>query len=757
MVPWAGNPARMPGPAGIRPPRRRRAPPSTQAEVLAPTVPLDPPTAWTVSSLLVLVGTPLVRSGRGALAFRIGAGWAVLFAATVLVMLALHPGWMYAYLLSEQRLPPAVAAVPFFLAVAGSGMAGAFVTERLVRSGRMLLAASATGVGLLIWVAVWAVTADAYVHVGTYLEYHAGLAPAARDVPAFGRHMAAVGAVQVIAGLGGALFLVTSGLRARALSRIQPDPGPDGWREVLDAPRPGGAPPPPPIEDGRIVGASPLDGAALPPVEATPVDRIPALLERCRSAQLAWARLPVGERVRALSRAKRAFLAAGEDIAALIEREIGRPRAETYLAEIIPDADLFDHWCSRGPVLLQPEGVPIDSLVFPGKRGVVERLPRGVIAVIAPWNFPVALPLRVIVPALLSGNAVVLKPSEHAARTGARLVEALRGALPDGLLALVQGGPSQGAALVEAGPDAVFFTGSPGTGRAVAVTAARGLVPAYLELGGKDAAIVLDDADLDRAARGIVWAAFANAGQNCAAIERCYVERSVLPAFVERLRGEIASLRVGPGIEGEVDVGPLSTPAQHATVRGQLEEARARGASVQGGEPGPGLHLRPALLVDPPHDLSLLRHETFGPVLPVIGVAGEDEAVRRANDSAYGLTASVWSRDLRRAERVGRRLQAGVLTVNNHAFTGGLPQAPWSGVRGSGSGVVSSASMLHELTRPRFVLVDGSRSRRELWWYPYDAALLRLGRALARLRAGGPGRLRALGESASAFVARGRS
>jgi acyl-CoA reductase-like NAD-dependent aldehyde dehydrogenase len=709
-----------------------------------------------VAALMTLVGTPLVRAGRGAMVVRLATLWSAIFAATVVVMLGVFPGWMYAYFLPEAAVPPAAAAAPFFLAVVGAGWAGAFVTERLVRAGRMPGAIFCALAGMVLLVAIGIATSDAYLHVGTYAEYHAGLAPLARHVPAFTAWTAGVFVVQAVTGFGAAAYLLAAGLRARALGRIVPDAGPDDWRSILEGPR--SAPPGAGIVDGAwIAGVRPADGVPLTPVEVTPPEDVRELLRRCRAAQHAWAHRPLRERARVLDRAKRSFLAAGERLAATIEEELGRPRAETYLAEIVPDADLFDYWCGRGPALLQPEGVAIDPLTFPSKRGVIERLPRGVVAVISPWNFPVALPLRAIVPALLAGNGVMFKPSEHAARTGALLVEALAAALPPDLLVLVQGGAAQGAAVIAAGPDALFFTGSPRTGRAVAELAARNLVPVALELGGKDAAIVLDDADLPRAARGVIWGAFANAGQNCAAIERCYVDRAVLPAFLERLEEEMGKLRVGPGGEGEVDLGPLSTPAQYAIVFAQLEEARARGARLIGGGAGPGLHLRPVLVVDPPADVAMLREETFGPVLPVIPVSGEEEAIRRANDSAYGLTASVWSRDLRRAERVARRIQAGVLTVNNHAFTGGLPQAPWSGVRGSGSGVVSSAAMLHELTRSRFVLVDGSRSRRELWWYPYDRALLRLGRALTRLRAGGPGRVRALAGVAAAFLARSRS
>jgi acyl-CoA reductase-like NAD-dependent aldehyde dehydrogenase len=339
---------------------------------------------------------------------------------------------------------------------------------------------------------------------------------------------------------------------------------------------------------------------------------------------------------------------------------------------------------------------------------------------------------------------VIFKPSEVAPRAG-ELVESLfDGLLPPGVFQVLQGGPDLGAALVAADVDHVVFTGGVKAGRAVAHACAERLAPCSLELGGKDAAIVLADANLDRAARGIAWGALTMSGQNCASVERVYVEERVATAFKEKLVSVVRAL-------GSGDVGPLATDAQARVVAGQLADAEAAGARVLlGGVPSgsdAGRKVPPTVLAVDSDDLAVMRDETFGPVIPVAVVQSPEEAVRRANASRYGLTASVWTRRLAVAEKLAHQLRAGVVTINNHAFTGALPAAPWSGMGDSGSGITNSPLALDALTRPRFVLVDRNRATRELWWYPYTPALRTIALAFAVLRSRTPSpiaKLRAL-------------
>lgn len=481
--------------------------------------------------------------------------------------------------------------------------------------------------------------------------------------------------------------------------------------------------------------ASPGTGAPLEPVEATPAEAVAGIARRARAAQESWRVTTHAERAKALRAAKARMLARAEEIARVVALETGKPEVEALLGEVLPSADVVDYWLDAAPDLLAPEEAEIDAVTYPKKAGFVHREPRGVVAAIMPWNFPFSLPLRTIVPALVSGNAVVLKPSELTPRAAALIASLFDGLLPDGLLALVQGGGAAGAALCAAEVDYVVFTGSPASGRKVAHACAERLLPCALELGGKDAAIVLADADLERAANGVVWGAMMNAGQNCGAVERVYVEASVLKAFEEKVVAATKALRIG------ADVGPLTSAAQRRIVEEHVADARARGAEVLvGGEAvtdaAAQLGYAPTVVRVADDDAALVREETFGPVLPLTEVPDVEVAIARANASRYGLTASVWTRDVARGEAIARRLRAGVVTVNNHGFTGAIASLPWGGVGESGWGVTGSRHALEHFTRPKAIVVDRSRARRESWWYPYTPALRAMALALASLRGG---------------------
>lgn len=696
---------------------------------------MDPPTAYALASLFTLVGKDLIRAGRGRLVFWAAVGFTTYFALTVQYFLFRYTAWMYAYFFPEDAFSLAWVSPAFFLAVTIAGILGAYLTQNLLVTGRGLLAVGNALLGFVAWGILWYVTWNPYFAVGSFAAYHAGTAPPSLEVPAFQTANAIVGGSYGVLGLALAAWLVTAGRRARDLSSLPPDPAGEEWRGLCPDLH---APASPLVVDEEIRGVRPRDGKDLPPVPITPLDQVAAVVRRARRAQLEWAKLGLDERRARLRAVKRRFLSGAEAFAEILEEEIGRPRAESYITEIIPSADVFDYWIERAPVLFAARPVAIPRLVFPGKRGVVERLPRGVVGAIMPWNFPLALPLRTIVPALLAGNAVVFKPSEYAPRTAARLGRLFAEAIPEGALQLVQGDGRAGEAMIRAGLDHLVFTGSRRGGEAVAKACGETLTPISLELGAKDAAIVLADADLERTAAGVLWAAFGNAGQNCAAIERCLVVRAVRDDFLRALERELEKLRPGPGPEGEEDLGPLANPMQKDVVEAQL--AASEGRRILGPPCRGGLYVQPTIVVDPPEGSPLATEETFGPVLPIITVRDQEEAVAQANRSAYGLTVSVWSRDLRRAERLGRRIHAGVVTVNNHAFTGSLADAPWGGVRGSGFGVTNSPEVVTALTRPRFVLVDRGKVPRELWWYPYGRSTLDLARALARLRSGAPGK-----------------
>jgi acyl-CoA reductase-like NAD-dependent aldehyde dehydrogenase len=496
---------------------------------------------------------------------------------------------------------------------------------------------------------------------------------------------------------------------------------------------------------------SPLDGSLLVHVEPTPLAQIPEIVARARSAQKAWGDLPVRDRIDAVAKLKKRLLARAREIAETVHKECGKPIEEAVLAEVIPNADLVDYWTLTIEELLDGVTVELDALAYPGKVGRIHKDPRGVLALITPWNYPVAIPLRTLVPALLAGNAVVFKPSEVSPRSGALIASLFKDILPDGVLELVQGGGDAAEAILDAGVDAVIFTGSVATGKRVAVACAERLIPCAMELGGKDAAIVLADCRLERTARGLVWGAFTNAGQNCASIERVYVERPIAEKLIARVVELTRELRPG------IDTGVLTTQKQAAIVQRHVAEAVALGAEVLVGgaapslpateahpdQPGaaplapvPALAFPPTVIKITNEDCALMKEETFGPILPIVLVDSADEAIAKTNASRFGLTTSVWTKKIRKGRDIARKLKSGVVTINNHAFTGALPAAPWTGTGDSGYGITNSSHALAYLIRPRFVLEDTSRAKSEMWWYPYTPALRTIAFAMARLRGG---------------------
>ncbi|MGH9901902.1 MAG: aldehyde dehydrogenase family protein, partial [Pyrinomonadaceae bacterium] len=367
----------------------------------------------------------------------------------------------------------------------------------------------------------------------------------------------------------------------------------------------------------------------------------------------------------------------------------------------------------------------------------------GVVGIISPWNFPWAIPLGEVVMALVAGNSVVLKPSELTPLVGLKIGEVFRRAgLPEGLLEIVTGDGSTGAALAAAGVDKIMFTGSVATGRRVAEAAARRLTPVVLELGGKDPMIVLEDADLEAAASAAVWGAFANSGQACASVERCYVHESIALAFTARVVEKVKSLRQDVGTREGTDVGAMSSERQLRVVEEHVSEAVARGARVlAGGGRARGFErgsfYEPTVLAGVDHTMLVMREETFGPVLPLMTFETEEEAVRLANDSPYGLTASVWTRDTGRGRRVAARVEAGTVMVNEVLYTHGIAQTPWGGVKQSGLGRTHGRPGLLELVAPHHVHVNRLARLHDLWWFPYTPRAARLFRGLARHFANG--------------------
>ena len=503
----------------------------------------------------------------------------------------------------------------------------------------------------------------------------------------------------------------------------------------------------PRIVEDQIRGISPIDLHELTPVAVTPVERVKDVVNAARTAQTAWQDIGFEERARRMKRMGRQMLERRADVLAIMREEAGKLGIEGLMSEALGPLDFVSNWIKVArPVLTRRERIPIPWLAFPGKSAYIERLPRGVVGVITPWNYPMGVFYKPVIPALLAGNAVVVKPSEFTPRTANWFVEQAQEVLGPGVLGCVHGGAAQGTELLQH-VDAATFTGSVGTGRKVGALCGERLIPVSLELGGKDPAIVLDAVRLERTCAGITNWALHNVGQNCGAIERVYVLDAVADRFVEMMTRAWSRLRVGPDGPArpltECDISPLCNPQQLQVVEDHVADALAKGAvRLTGGSRNGmrGLAYPPTLLDHCTHDMKVVQDETFGPVLPIIRVRDIDEAIRLANDSRYGLNASVWTRDLALGVDVAKRLEAGTVFVNNHAITGAMAPAPWTGVKESGPGVANSKYALDTLTRLRTVFVDRN-SAPDPFWYPYDQDLLTMGESIAELQLGRLGKV----------------
>jgi len=451
-------------------------------------------------------------------------------------------------------------------------------------------------------------------------------------------------------------------------------------------------------------------------------------VDKARAAQVYWHREPTGVRIAAIERAAKTMLRRRAEVIALAREEMGKVKAEALFNEALGPLDQVSAWGRIVETSTRRRRVRLNPMSFAGKRAFVEWVPRGVVGVIAPWNFPVAGLYRSVLPALMTGNGVVLKPSEYTPRSAAWFVDRLAEELPSGIVAVLVGDGRAGLSLVDAGIDACVFTGSPRAGRVVRVRCAEHGIPSSIEMGGKDAAIVLADCDLARTAAGITHWSLSNAGQACGAIEVVYVDDRIADSFVETMRRAWTRL-------DETSVGPLANQRQFEIVVTHVDDARAKGAKVVcGGAPrGDGLWYPPTLLDRCDERMAAVTDETFGPVLAIVRVAGAADAIGAVNRSRYGLGASIWTGDRARGERLAARLEVGVASINCHAFTGAIPALPWSGTRETGFGVANSRYALSTFVRPRVTAIDESTGP-DPYWMPYDDRFQQFSEILAEVQ-----------------------
>lgn len=484
----------------------------------------------------------------------------------------------------------------------------------------------------------------------------------------------------------------------------------------------------------RLSSVNPATGEVLRELECADDGEVQAAVARACAAQGAWDEIGVRKRVAVLRDFQRLLRERKSEIAEAISREAGKPVAEALTTEVLVVLDAARFLIDNAYRLLRDEPLPHGNLATKLKRGRLLREPYGVVGIISPWNYPFSIPATETLAALVAGNAVVLKPSEFTSLVALELRSLLHAAgAPEDVFQVVIGDGATGAALVRsqidgAKIDKLLFTGSVATGKRIAAAAAERLLPVVLELGGKDPMLVLDDADLDVASSAAVWGAFVNAGQTCLSVERCYVHRSLYENFLRACAEKTKKLRVGPGLDRETDVGPMIHQRQLRIVEAHVEDAVARGARVLTGgsrsqELGENFY-RPTVLADVTHEMRIMREETFGPVLPVMAFDNDDEAVRLANDSEYGLAASVWTRDRARGERLARRIQAGTVMVNDVVSCFGISEAPHGGVKSSGMGRAHGRFGLEEMVRLKYVDTDLMPGMKKVWWYGYGMNFL---------------------------------
>jgi acyl-CoA reductase-like NAD-dependent aldehyde dehydrogenase len=474
---------------------------------------------------------------------------------------------------------------------------------------------------------------------------------------------------------------------------------------------------------GQIAGTVPDLGAAA----------VADMARRGRLAQPTWEAYGFEGRARVLKRAQKWLMDNSERVIETIVSETGKTYEDAQIAEVIYGANAFGFWAGHAEEYLADERVKSSQLLVKGKKLILRYRPLGLIGVIGPWNYPLTNSFGDCIPALAAGNSVILKPSEVTPLTSLLMAEGLRECgLPDDVLQIATGRGATGAALVEE-VDMIMFTGSTATGRKVAQEAARRLIPASLELGGKDPMIVLSDADLERAANFATYYSMQNAGQTCISIERVYVEEPVYDEFVAKVTEKVRALRVGRSSgPGSVDVGAITFPPQLQKISEHVADAVDKGARVLTGghtvqDSGGGRFYEPTVLVDVDHTMKAMTEETFGPTLPIMKVRDAEEALRLANDTPYGLAASVFTRDAARGEALARRIDAGAVTVNDAMINYTALELPMGGAKASGLGTRHAAGGIRKYCAQQAIVVTSKLApKREVHMFPYKARNTRL-------------------------------
>ena len=493
------------------------------------------------------------------------------------------------------------------------------------------------------------------------------------------------------------------------------------------------------IIDGKRIETSHRENC-LNPATLEPVGRfcLASALECQKAIQAAkqafpgWKSLPVPDKQKIFRKAKKILLQKDEDAARLITMEKGSPLPESYASEVFAGLGVFDYYARNLNDLLHPQAVKHTVSLFLNKKSSFRFEALGPTLIISPWNFPFIIAVYDALSALSAGNTVILKPSSSTPFAGLMLGEIFTEAgLPPGVLNVVNCKIQQAEEMiVHPEVKSVMFTGSVSTGKRIMELASRNLTNLCLELGGKDPMVVCADADIERAARGAVWAGFMNCGQSCGSVERIYVAKEIAEKFTKRVVELAQAIRVGNPADPGIEMGPMVTLSQLKAVEEHIREARDKGAQILFGGKNdtklPGYFISPTVLSGVDHTMKIMQEETFGPTLPIMTFSDPDEAVTLANDSSLGLTASVWTKNRKMAAWMAERIEAGTITVNDHMFSFIEPSAIWGGIKQTGMGRSHGPFGLQELANIKFVSFDFLDRKKQIWWFPYDKGLMSL-------------------------------
>ncbi len=496
------------------------------------------------------------------------------------------------------------------------------------------------------------------------------------------------------------------------------------------------------IPVNALPSLDPATGETLGYYEKTPPSLLPDILSRAHAAQARWRNVPVATRATLLHALRRQILSIREALAQAVVRESGKPKVEALFADIFVALDSAKYLADNAQNLLRTRRVPHHSTPAKAKGGYLVYEPMGVIGIISSWNYPLAIPMSQIIPAIAAGNAVVCKTSDFTPQCGALIGQLFTDAgFPKDLITIVQGGGEVGQALIDARPDKVIFTGSVATGRRVAEACARHLIPSVLELGGKDAMIVLANADLHAASSAAVWGSYTNCGQVCLSVERLFVVESAAEKFIALCVDKTKKLRLGPGSDPSTDVGPLIRPQHVQRMRDLLDDAVQRGAKILcGGNARPDLgpsFFEPTIAVGVDSSMRLFQEETFGPILAIQVVKDAKEAEARANDSPFALAASIWTSDATHGMSMASELRAGAVMVNDTSSYFAIAEAPHGGCGHSGWGRTHGRAGLMEMVQTKYIDVDRLPRREKPWWYCYGADLEQAADAFLQFEYGG--------------------